>query len=108
MTKLFNTAEFLMIKTVSELGSWSFRQVIKCKETEKKERNNSMSLIPVLPYSYFQTYKYILHRQQMREKGRESTGASFFKIMLNLRDAKPSGRSLTLNNKNENRQERKK
>ena len=31
LTKLLNIAKFLMIKLVSELGSWSFRQFIKCK-----------------------------------------------------------------------------
>ena len=64
-----------------------------------------MSLILVLPNSYFQTYKYILHRQQ---RERESAGTSSFKIILNLCDAKPSARSLTLKNNNENKQERKK
>ena len=37
MTKLLNIAKLLMIKTVSELGSWSFRQFVKCKQTEKKK-----------------------------------------------------------------------
>ena len=70
MTKLFNIAEFLMIKTVSELGSWSFRIVNKQK---KKKEAILCHLFPFSLIPIFKHIKYILHRQEReRERERES------------------------------------
>ena len=80
MIKLLNIAKLLMIKSVSELGSWSFRQFIKCKQTEKKNRekkNNYMSFIPYSIYCLIPIFKHLstdVIGKREREGEREREG----------------------------------
>ena len=58
MTKLLNIAKLLMIKTVSELGSWSFRQFIKCKFINRKKKKETIPC-HLFPFCQIPIFKHL-------------------------------------------------
>ena len=69
MTKLLNIAKlFMMVKVVSELGSWSFRQFVNVNKQKKKKETIPCHLFP---FCIIPILKHISTDLRERERERE-------------------------------------